>query len=184
MIGNLNVAGDVFLAGRYVREHRSQQVIRSDALNLRGDFLSALKTEQGKRAICIPPPARSEDGGSQCCLLQHRLHSLGVEKVENIAQREAVLLGQCDIQAVVRCRGLQLKIEAAAETLAQRQSPGLVNSRSERSMNNELHASAFLEEALSNDGALGRNISENSAALENVLDGLGRSRFVHSAFLH
>ncbi len=38
-------------------------------------------------------------------------------------KRKAVLLGERDVDAVVRRRGLQFEIESAAESLAQRQPP-------------------------------------------------------------
>ena len=86
-----------------------------------------------------------------------------------------MLFGERDIQAVVCGRCLQLEIEAAAEALAQRQSPGFVDPRSKRCVDNQLHASTFIEEAFGNDGALRGNITENGAAFKDVLNGLGRA---------
>ena len=62
-----------------------------------------------------------------------------------------MLLGQRDVQAVVGGRGLQFEIEAAAEALAQRQSPGFVDAPAERRVDDQLHAAAFVEEALGDD---------------------------------
>ncbi len=50
MVGNLDVPFDVLEAGCYVGENRSQQIIRADALNLRWNFLAALKTQQSERS--------------------------------------------------------------------------------------------------------------------------------------
>jgi len=61
MIGNLNVADDVFLAGSYVRENRCQQIIGTHALNLRRNLLAALKSQQRQSAVRVPTPARAED---------------------------------------------------------------------------------------------------------------------------
>src|SRR5438067_13651980 len=61
MVGNLNVAHDVFLAGSYVRENRCQQIIRTHALNLRRNLLAALKAQQRESAVRVPTPARAED---------------------------------------------------------------------------------------------------------------------------
>ena len=127
MIGNLNVAHDIFLAGSHIGEHRRQQIIGPHALNLGRNFFAALKAQQRQRAIGIPAPAGSEDRRSQRRLLQNRLHRFGIQEMKNVSQRKAVLLGQRDVQSVVCSRGLQLKIEAAAKTLAQRQAPGLVD---------------------------------------------------------
>ena len=97
MVGNLNVAHDVFLAGSYVRENRCQQIIRTHALNLRRNLLAALKAQQRQRAVRIPTPTRAEDWRRERRLLEHRLHSLGSEKMKHIGERKAVLLGEGDV---------------------------------------------------------------------------------------
>ena len=150
---------------------------------MRRNFLAALKPQKGERAVRIPTPAGAENWRSQGCLLQNRLHGFGVEEMENVAEWEAVLLGKRYVQTIVGCRSLELKIEAAAETLAQGQSPGFIDARAERRMDDQLHASAFIEKAFGNDGALGWDIAENGAALKNVLNGLGGSRFIEATFL-
>ena len=63
-----------------------------------------------------------------------------------------MLFGQRDVQPVVSRSSLQFKIERAAESLAQRQSPGLIDATAEGRMNDELHPAAFVEEALGDDG--------------------------------
>ena len=45
MVGNLNVTLDIFLAGGDIRENRRQQIVRAHALNLRRNFLAALKPQ-------------------------------------------------------------------------------------------------------------------------------------------
>ena len=99
MVGNLDVANNVFLAGGHVGEHRRQQVVGAHALNLWGDFLAGLKAQQGKGAVGVPAPARAENGGSQRRLLQQGLHGLRGQEVKDIGKRKAVLLGQRDVQA-------------------------------------------------------------------------------------
>ena len=103
--------------------------------------------------------------------------------VEDVAQREAVLLGQRDVQAVVGGGGLQLKIERAAETLAQRQSPGLVDAPAERRMDDELHAAAFIEEALGDDRLLRGHLAQHRAAGDDVLDQLLGAGVIEPAFV-
>ena len=71
MVGNLDVAFDVFLAGGHVGEDRSQQIVGAHALNLRRNFLAALEAQQGQSAVRVPAPARAEDGRSQRRLLQN-----------------------------------------------------------------------------------------------------------------
>ena len=182
MIGNLNVADDVFLAGGDVGENRSQQIVGAHALNLRRNFLAALKAQQRQRAIGVPAPARAEDRRSQRGLLQNRLHGFGVEEMKNIGQRKAVLLGQRDVEAVVGGRGLQFEIEAAAEALAQRQSPGFVDAAAEGRVNDQLHPAAFVEEALGDDGVLRGHGAQHGAALQDVFDRLLGAGIVEPAF--
>ena len=75
-----------------------------------------------------------------------------VRNLEDVGEREAVLLGERDVDAVVGGGGLQLEVEAAAETLAQREAPGLVDAAAEGSVEDELLAAALVEEALGDDG--------------------------------
>src|SRR5208337_5678977 len=132
-------------AGCYVGENRSQQIIRADALNLRWNFLAALKTQQSQGSRCIPPPARLKNRRSERRLFQDRRHGLGMEELKNVGQREAMLLGQRDVQSVVGGRCLQFEIEAAAEALAQRQSPGFVDAAAKGRVDDQLHPSALIE---------------------------------------
>ena len=118
MVGNLDIAFDVFVAGRHVREDRSQKIITANALNLRRNFLAVLKPQQRQRTGRIPPPARAEDRRRQRGLLQNLVHGLRLQEVKNIAEREAVLLGQSNVQSVVGGGRLQFEIERPAETLA------------------------------------------------------------------
>ena len=45
MVGDLNISLDVLLACRDIRENRGQQIVGTHALNLRRNFLAALKTQ-------------------------------------------------------------------------------------------------------------------------------------------
>ena len=75
MVGNLNVSLDILLAGGHVGKHGSQQIVGAHALNLRRNFLAALKTQQGQGARRIPPPARLKNRRSQRRLFQDRRHA-------------------------------------------------------------------------------------------------------------
>ncbi len=77
-----------------------------------------------------------------------------------------------DVDAVVGGGGLQLEVEAAAEALAQGESPGLVDAAAEGRVQDELHAAALVEEALGDDGGLGGDGAEDSAAGDDVGDEL------------
>ena len=111
------------------------------------------------------------------------LHGFGAQKMKYIRQRKAVLLGQRDVQAVIGGRSLQLEIEAAAETLAQRQPPGLVDAPAEGRMNHQLHAAALVEKALGDDGLLRRHRTQHGAALQNVFHCLLGTGVIQPAFL-
>ena len=80
----------------------ASKIVAADALNLWRNFLAALEAQQRQRAVGVPAPARGEDGRSQRRLLQHFLHGLGLQVVEDVAERKAVLLGQS--RCSVRCR--------------------------------------------------------------------------------
>src|SRR5215467_16328556 len=64
MVGNLNVAHNIFLAGGNVREDRSKQIVGANALNLRRNLLAALEAQKRQRAVGIPAPASTENGRS------------------------------------------------------------------------------------------------------------------------
>ena len=58
-----------------------------------------------------------------------------------------------------------------------------VDAGAERSVDDQLHAAAFIEETLGNDGALGRNIAQHGAAFEDVLNGLLGGGLLEAGFL-
>ena len=60
-------------------------------------------------------------------------------------------------QRIFGRRGLQLEIELAAESLAQRQAPRLVDAAAERRVQHELHAAGFVEEPLEHQRLLRRH---------------------------
>src|SRR5712692_8345092 len=103
--------------------------------------------------------------------------------MKDVAQREAVLLRQRNIQSIVSGRGLKLEIKAAAKAFSQSQSPGFVDPRTERSVDDQLHPTAFVEKAFGDDRALRGDIAKHGAAFENVLDGLGGAGFIETALL-
>src|SRR2546430_466695 len=127
MTGNLDIAGNVFLAGSNVGKDGRKQIVGAHALNLRRNFLAALESQQGQRTICIPAPPRAKDWRSARRLYQDVLHSFGTQEMKNVGQRKAVLLGECDVDTVIRGSGLQFEIETAAKAFAQRQAPGFVD---------------------------------------------------------
>src|SRR5579863_717279 len=183
MIGNLDVALDVFLTGSDVREHGSHQVVGAHALNLRRDFLATVETEEGQSAASVPAPASAKEWGGKRGLLENRLHSFCVQEMKHVGQWKTMLLGQSNIQAIVSSCCLQFEVEAAAEALAQCQSPGFIDASAEGGMNYQLHASTFVKETLGDNGVLGRNVSQNGAALQDVLNRLLGAGVVETALL-
>src|ERR1700728_2394717 len=97
MIRDLDLAGNVFLAGECLGKNRCKEIIRPHPLNRRRHFLATHKTQQRERAPRDPSPARGEDRGRQYSLLQNFLESLGLEAPEDIAKRKAVQLAERDI---------------------------------------------------------------------------------------
>ena len=182
MIGNLDVADDIFLARGHVRENRCQQIIGTHALDLRWDFLATLKAQQSQRASGIPAPTGAENGRGQCRLLQYRLNGFRLKELENIGKGKTVLLGQSNVQSIVGGCGLQFKVEAPAEALTERQSPGFVDTATKWSVDDQLHSAAFIEKALRDNCFLSGHGTQDRTALQDVLDDLFGSGIIQAAF--
>ena len=105
-----------------------------------------------------------------CC--RSSVDGIDGEETEDILQGKAVLLGERDVETVVSGGGLQFKVEAATEALAQGESPGLVDTAAEGCVQDELHAAAFVEEAFGDDAGESWNRAENGAAGNDVRDHL------------
>src|SRR5271155_1977235 len=99
-----------------------------------------------------------------------------MQKLENVGQRKAVLLGQRDIQSVVGRRRLQFEIEAAAEALAQRQSPGFIDSPAKWRMDDQLHPAGLVKESFGDDRRLRGHVAQYRAPLDCVLNQLFGAR--------
>src|SRR5689334_24720002 len=106
-----------------------------------------------------------------------------MQKAENVGERKTVLLAERDVQAVVGGRRLELEVEGTAKTFAESEPPRFVDARSERPMDDELHAAAFVEEALGNDGGLRWDRAEQRTAGHNVFDGLFGACVIESTFV-
>src|SRR5258708_29551830 len=182
MIGERNFAFEILGTGERLGENGCEQVISTHALNVGRHLFSATKTEKSKRAPSVPAPARGEERRRHHGLLENVLHGIGVQEVEDVSEREAVLLAERNIQAIVGRSRLQLEIEGAAETLAKRQSPSFVDASAEGSMDDQLHATAFVEEALGDYGSLRGNCAEDRAPRGGIFDDLFGARLVQPAF--
>ncbi len=83
-----------------------------------------------------------------------------------------MLLSQRNIQAIIGCGSLQFEVKAAAESLAQRQSPGLVDAATKRRMQNKLHASALIEKPFRDDSGQCWHSSQRGTTTHNIPDQL------------
>ena len=94
------------------------------------------------------------------------------EEIKHVSQGKTVLFGQRDVETVIGGRGLQLKIETAAEAFPQCQAPGLVNPAAEGCMQDQLHSPALVKESLGDDGIERGHCSQHGAAGHDVADHL------------
>jgi hypothetical protein len=74
--------------------------------------------------------------------MQVARHLLELEAVRGSERQHDGILGR---------RRLQLEVEGATEALAQRQPPGAIQPAAEGRVDDELHASRLIEEALEDD---------------------------------
>ena len=178
VIRNLPVARDVLEAGRRVGEDRGHQIVREHALELRRHFLAAAIARDGERDGRIPPPACLKDRGVEKCLHQHVARGCGVQVPEHIGQWKRMLRPQREQEPFLRRRGLKLEVELAAEALAQREAPGLVDAAPERRVQDQLHAARLVEESFEHERVLRRQNAERFPSLGEIRDrlfgGVGR----------
>src|SRR5208282_4972789 len=109
------------------------------------------------------------------------LYSRRLQETEHQFQRERMLIAEREHQAIVRGSRLQFEVERAAEPLAQRESPGLVDPGAEGSMQDQLHAAAFVEEPLGDNRVLRRDHPERALSGAYVFGGLLRAPLVEAA---
>ncbi len=172
MVGNLNVADDGLETCGSLGEDGGHEVFGAGALDLRGDALAFGEAQELQAAAGGPAPTVLEDGAGDGGLFEKLFGGVLCEELEDVTQGEAVLLREGDVDAVVSGGGLELEVETAAKSFAQREAPGLVDAAAERGVEDELLAAAFVEEALGDDGCFGRHCSEDSSAGDDVGDEL------------
>ncbi len=103
--------------------------------------------------------------------------------MKDVAQREAVLLGQRDVETVVGGGRLQLKVEAAAKALAQSQAPGFVDASTEWRVDHQLHPATLVEEPLGDHRGLRGHSAQNRATLHDIFNGLLGAGVVEATFI-
>src|SRR6202041_2222759 len=119
VVRDLDVADDGFEAGCGLREDGGHEVFGAGALDLRGDALAFGEAKELEAASSGPAPAVFEDGRRDGGLLEEFFGGLFGEEVEDVGEREAVLFGEGDVDAVIGRGGLEFEVEAAAETFAE-----------------------------------------------------------------
>ena len=70
-----------------------------------------------------------------------------------------------------RC-SLQLKIELAAKTFAQRQTPGAIQPAAKRRMHDQLHAAAIVEETFEHEIVLRRHHAQHNLRAGKIFNNL------------
>ena len=183
VVGDLNVANDSLEAGGGLREDVGHEVVGAGALDLRGDALALLHAQELERAAGGPAPAIFEDGRGDGGLLEELFGGVLGEKFEDVGEGEGMLFGEGDVDAVVGGGGLELEVEAAAETLAEGEAPGLVDAAAEGGVENELHAAAVVEETFGDDGGFAGDGAEDGSAGDDVGDELEGGRGADAGFL-
>jgi hypothetical protein len=174
VIRQLAIAGDVLQARGGVRKHRRHQVVGQHPLQLRRHAAAATRARHRQRDRGVPPPARLEHRRVEERLHQHVARRLRMQVAEDVGQRERVLRPERQQDGVFGGGRLQLEVELAAELLAQRQAPRLVDAAAERRVQHQLHPTRLVEEALEHERLLRRNGVEGAAAVVEIREHLLR----------
>ena len=102
----------------------------------------------------------------------------------HLVERETVRFGQRDDDVVFGRGSLELEIELAAETLAQRQPPRAIDAAAEWRMEDELHSARLVEEAFEHDRVLRWQAAERRMTRAQIVDqllggGLNDAKLLH-----
>ena len=180
MIGDLPVARNVLQAGGRIGEHRGHQIVGHHPLQLRRDLPAVAVARDGERNGRVPAPAGLKHRRVEECLDQHVAGGGRVQIPEDVGQRKRMLRTEREEQGVLGGRRLQFEVELAAEALAKRQTPRLVDAAPERGVQHQLHAARFVEESLEDEDLLCRQHAERAPRVRKVGDGLFRGDTVEA----
>ena len=178
MVRHFAFADDVLQASHLVREHGGHQVLGLHPLQLRRDLPAADEARQRQRGGCVPAETRGEQRRVQQCLHQHLFGAGRMQVAHHLDQRERMAGRERQHDRVLGRRRLQFEIELAAEALAQRQSPGLVDAAAVRRMDHQLGAAGFVEEAFQREMRLRRQHAEAGELCCGVFGDLLRGGFI------
>ena len=172
VVGDRDVARVVFQAAHGFGKHGRQQIVGTESLQMRGHALAALLPQHRQRPGDVPAPAELKHRRRQQGLFEQRLGIVDAEHGEQRVDGKTVLRPERQHDAVVVGTGLQFEVEAAAEPLAQGETPGPIDSRSQRRVDHQLHAAGFVEEALEHDLPAGRHQAQRGQLRADVGHGL------------
>ena len=169
--------GQVFRTGQHLREGGDQRVVGADAGEERRHFFAAAEAFDQQRALDVPAPTGLKLPTGDAGLYQHVAHTGWRQVGEDLVQWEAGGGRERQQQRFFRCRRFQFEAEATTEAFAQRQPPRAVDARTERRMDDQLHATAVVEEAFGDHQRRRRDRSERGlAGCEVVLQLFGAAR--------
>ena len=121
VVGDLDRAGDVVLAGGGLGEDRGQQVVGLHALDGRRVAPAAAEPQHHERPVEVPAPAGLEHRRVEDGVLERVAHRAARDVAGHLVEREAVVRPERQHDGVVGGRRLELEVERAAELLAQGQ---------------------------------------------------------------
>ncbi len=169
-------ARQVLGARDLIREYGRQQVLRVHALELRRRLLAVAEPPHRKRDRRVPAPVRAEQRRVEDRLREHVADGRAREVTRDFVEREAVHRAERDHDRVLERRGLELEIEAAAETLAQREAPGAIHARPEWRVDHEMRVARLVEEPLEDHALRARQGAEGGLCGAEVFHDLLRGR--------
>ncbi|RCH29630.1 putative aTP-dependent DNA helicase [Pseudomonas aeruginosa] len=178
VIGHLALADDILQARHLIGEHAGQQILALHPQQLRRHLATAGIARQTERSGQVPAPAHAEQRRVEHGLYQQMLGARRMQVAPDLVEGKAVAGGQREDDRVLGGRRLQLEVEAAAETLAQRQAPGAVEAAAVRTVDDQLHAAGFVEEAFHHQPPAPGQATQGLAGAGQVLDDLPRGAIV------
>src|SRR4051812_34109835 len=96
--------------------------------------------------------------------------------MENVVERKAVCWSKGENDRVLGGGSLEFEVELTAETFAQRESPGTIQTAAKRRVQDQLHTAAVVKEPLQHEILLRRHHAQNNLRSCEILNNLFRSQ--------
>src|SRR5262249_4091809 len=145
-----------------IRKGRGQEIFRLHALELRWQPAPVTTPRDRKRDGRVPPPMGTEHRRVEQRLNQDVFHRFRLKEAEDVFEGEGMLGAEREENRLVGCRRLQLEVELPAEAFPEREAPRSIHPAAERRVDDELHATRLVEEALGDDRVLRRERAEHA----------------------